>query len=138
MLDLKLLWPTSYRPPVVVHPFGEKREYALGYHEGVDLRSPTGYEVYAAMDGVVQIAATGRMYGNQVWLGHDLEKDMVQTVYAHLYKIAPGINRGKHVKRGELLGWSGNTGNSVGAHLHFGLRVNGKWLDPQPYLVVPE
>ncbi len=137
-MNLNLLWPTAYRPPVVTHPFGEKRDYALGYHEGADLRSPTGVEVYAAQDGVVDIAATGKMYGVQVWLKHELEVDRYQTVYAHLQKIAPGIQRGKCVKRGELLGWSDNTGNSVGAHLHFGLRLNGKWIDPVPHLVVPE
>lgn len=138
MTEFKLLFPTAYRPAKIVHPFGEKRSYALGYHEGLDLRSPTGYEVYAAMDGVVDVAATGKMYGNQVWLSHPLESDHVQTVYAHLDKIAPGIVYNKPVKRGDLLGWSGNTGNSEGAHLHFGLRVNGKWIDPAPYLVMPD
>lgn len=138
MDSLKLYWPSAYRPPFIAHPFGEKRDYALGYHEGADIRAPNGTEIYAALDGVVQIAATGKMYGNQIWLGHDLEEMRVQTVYAHLQKFAPGIERGKHVKRGELIAWADNTGNSVGAHLHFGLRVDGKWIDPQPHLVIPE
>jgi murein DD-endopeptidase MepM/ murein hydrolase activator NlpD len=137
MSDYNLLWPSAYRPVAITHPFGEKRDYALGYHEGMDLRAPTGTEVYAAMDGVVDIVATGKMYGNQVWLRHDLESDMVQTVYAHLQKFAPSLKRGQRVKRGELLGYADSTGNSQGAHLHFGLRVDGKWIDPQPHLVVP-
>lgn len=135
-LDLKLFYPSAYRPVFTTHPFGEKRTYRLGYHEGVDLRAPTGTKIFAAMDGIVQIASMGKMYGNQVWMSHDLEDSKIQTVYAHLDKFASGIKRGKRVKRGELIGYAGSTGNSDAAHLHFGLRINGKWIDPEPYLVV--
>lgn len=140
MLQIELGWPTNYRPPVVVHPYGERRPppYPGGVHEGADIRAPLGYEILAATDGRVDIAAFGKTYGNQVWLSHDLEVDRIQTVYAHMDKIDPGISRGVYVKKGQRLGWAGSTGNSTAAHLHFGLRYNGKWIDPQPYLVTPK
>lgn len=139
MDNLNFIWPSSYRPAVLVHPFGEHRPppYPGGLHEGADIRAPMGAEIYAAQCGRVDIAAFGKSYGNQVWLSHDLEEDKIQTVYAHLDKIAPGIKRGEYVKRGQLLGYAGSTGNSTAAHLHFGLRINGKWVDPQPHLVFP-
>ncbi len=138
MNNLQLFYPTAHRPPVTTHPFGEKRSYALGFHEGIDLRSFVGEEVYAPIDGVVTIASFGKMYGNQVWLQCQLEADKIQTVCAHLNQIDPNIKVGKLVKRGERIGWSGNTGNSQGAHLHLSLLINGKWTDPASYLVYPE
>lgn len=142
MADLELFWPSMYRPAAITQRYGERPEYykrfGLKGHEGVDFRAPTGTPIIASLDGVVQIATFGKTYGNQVWLGHDLEGSTVQTLYAHLDKIKPGLKRGQQVKRGEVIGWAGNTGNSEKAHLHFGLRVGGRWVDAQPYLVVPE
>lgn len=138
MTDLKIFYPTAHMPPVITHPFGEKRSYKLGFHEGIDFRSFVGEEVYAPIDGVVTIASFGKMYGNQVWISAQLEHDKIQTACAHLHKIDPAVKVGKLVKHGERIGWSGNTGNSQGAHLHLSLLINGKWTNPEPYLVYPQ
>lgn len=135
---MELLWPSTYQPPHITQHFGERPEYygrfGLKGHEGTDFRAPTGTPIIAAADGLVQIAATGKQYGVQVWIQH---KDGSQTLYAHLSRINYGIQRGAEVKAGQVIGLAGNTGNSSAAHLHFGLRVNGKWIDPEPYLVNP-
>ena len=54
-------------------------------------------------------------------------------VYYHL-KALPTQKKGAVVKTGEIIGYMGSTGNSTGAHLHFGIKRNGKWIDPEPYL----
>lgn len=54
-------------------------------------------------------------------------------VYYHL-KAMSSVKKGQEVKQGERIGYMGSTGNSTGAHLHFGIKANGKWIDPEPYL----
>ena len=54
-------------------------------------------------------------------------------VYYHLREMS-SLKAGQTVKTGEKIGYMGSTGNSTGAHLHFGIKVNGKWIDPEPYL----
>lgn len=142
MSEIILTYPVDFKPPFVTQHFGERPEYyrqfGLKGHEGMDFRAPTGTPILAAAEGTVDIAAVGKQYGVQIWLRHALESDVYQTLYAHLQKFAPGIQRGKQVARGELIGYADNTGNSSAAHLHFGLRVNGKWIDPEPYIVYPK
>ena len=96
-------------------------------HEGVDFAVPHGTPVYAAADGVVKEAKPNGGYGNYVRLDHD---DGVATAYGHLSRFAPGLKPGKPVARGELLGFSGNTGRSTGPHLHFEVLSDGKPVDP--------
>ena len=111
-------------------------------HNAIDLRAAVGTPVYAAEDGTVdQVQAwdgyttTGmQSYGNMVRLRHaDYNGLALQTRYAHLSRLC--VRRGEHVEEGQLIGYSGATGNVQGAHLHFevicgGVRYNPlNWLD---------
>ncbi|WP_428675506.1 M23 family metallopeptidase [Reyranella sp.] len=96
-------------------------------HEGVDLAVPRGTPVYAASEGVVVGARPNGGYGNWVRVDH---ADGVATAYGHLSRFAPRIKPGVRVARGELLGFSGNTGRSTGPHLHFEVIADGQPVDP--------
>ena len=111
-------------------------------HSAIDLRAAVGTPVYAAEDGTVdqrQVwdghTKTGmQSYGNMLRIRHaDYNGHTLQTRYAHLSKIC--VRMGEHVEEGQLIGYSGATGNVQGAHLHFevlcgGVRYNPlNWLD---------
>lgn len=134
-------------PPVTGFPisqwYGEHKErYAkMGLpmgHEGIDWATPNGTPVLAAADGqIVSIhrVPAGHPYGIYLRLAHTYNGEAWITVYAHLSKLADGLTIGHEVKRGQIVGWSGNTGNSTGPHLHFSVRRSGKIVDPEPYLL---
>ena len=90
-------------------------------HNAVDIGAPVGTSVFAALDGVVTLVRGGNGwnggYGNYIVIKH---KSGVQTVYGHLNSII--IDQGQTVTRGQLIGKSGNTGDSSGPHLHFEVR----------------
>jgi Peptidase family M23 len=98
-------------------------------HHGIDIGNPTdGAAVYAVADGVVQSTGEGcisgnrgcnREKGNFVILNHASKNLEVTTMYIHLLKVEKGIQKGLEVKRGQVIGYMGNTGNSTGTHLHF-------------------
>lgn len=94
-------------------------------HKGLDFTAPRGTPVYATGDGKIEAAHFSGSYGNVVYIdhGHGFE-----TRYAHLSKFA--IKRGDLVKRGQIIGYVGNTGNSSSAHLHYEVLVKGKNVNP--------
>ncbi len=96
-------------------------------HLGIDITAPEGSNVYAAGSGVVTMAQGGYNYGygNVVQIDHG---NGYVTVYAHLSQINVGACQS--VGQGTLVGLSGNTGNSFGAHLHFEIRINGANINP--------
>jgi murein DD-endopeptidase MepM/ murein hydrolase activator NlpD len=96
-------------------------------HLGIDITAPEGSNVYAAGDGIVTMAQGGWNYGygNVVQIDHG---NGYVTVYAHLSQI--NVSVCQPVGRGALIGLSGNTGNSFGAHLHFEIRVGGSNINP--------
>jgi LysM repeat protein len=95
-------------------------------HRGVDLRAPQGASVYAADGGVVVYAGWNDYgYGNLVVIDHG---NGWQSVYAHLSQW--NVSCGESVAQGQVVGLSGNTGRSSGAHLHFELRFNGAFVNP--------
>lgn len=109
--------------------------YGLAGHDGVDFALPTGTPLYAVDDGTVLVAGDGD-YGITVILEHSWGR----SYYGHLRNVA--TQTGIAVKKGSLIGYSGNTGESTGPHLHFGLKplnpdtqngYAGK-IDPLPYL----
>ncbi len=104
-------------------------------HEGVDLAVPRGTPVYAASEGVVTGARSNGGYGNWVRIDH---ADGVATAYGHLSRFAPRIKPGVRVARGELLGFSGNTGRSTGPHLHFEVIADGQPVDPLAHAAVAQ
>ncbi|HMO31589.1 MAG TPA: peptidoglycan DD-metalloendopeptidase family protein [Lacibacter sp.] len=96
------------------------------FHAGLDFAAPQGTPVYATADGVVKLSGnTGDGYGNHVIINHGFS---YQTLYGHLFRIKARV--GQRVKRGEVIGWVGNTGKSTGPHLHYEVHKNGRPLDP--------
>lgn len=105
-------------------------------HTGVDLSAPKGTPVYATADGVVSREKGGSGYGIVVILNHGYS---YQTLYAHLSKKV--VKPGQKVKRGELIGYVGNTGLSFGTHLHYEVIKNGVKVNPVHYFfddITPE
>ncbi len=94
-------------------------------HQGVDYRAPRGTPVYAVANGTVTAARWNGGYGKEVRIKHS--SGMI-TLYAHLnsYSVRPG----QTVKRGQIIGRVGSTGRSTGAHLHFGLKNGGRFINP--------
>ena len=102
-----------------------------GGHTGLDLTAPYGSPVRAALDGTVIYTGSYFAYGNMVDLRHS---DGTVTRYAHLASFAVGIRQGAEVRTGDFLGAIGTTGRAHGAHLHFEVRVDGRVVDPKPFL----
>jgi murein DD-endopeptidase MepM/ murein hydrolase activator NlpD len=98
-------------------------------HAGVDLAGPTGEPIYATADGVVHRAGWGGAYGNMIDLGHGKG---IATRYGHLSRVLVGA--GDKVKKGEVIGRMGSTGRSTGSHLHYEVRVDGRAVNPMPFL----
>jgi murein DD-endopeptidase MepM/ murein hydrolase activator NlpD len=98
-------------------------------HKGVDILVGTGTPVYATGDGIVMRAGRSSGFGINVVLQHP--KAGYETVYAHFSRLAEGITEGRRVKRGDLIGYSGNTGLSKSPHLHYEVHeLGGRALNP--------
>jgi murein DD-endopeptidase MepM/ murein hydrolase activator NlpD len=112
--------------------FGDKRTYiymksAIGAstHMGVDLASTQNAPVEAANNGIVLYAGYLGIYGNMVILDHGLG---ISTHYAHMNSIK--VKPGQVVKKGEIIGNTGMTGFAGGDHLHYGMMVGNKFVNP--------
>lgn len=114
--------------PPPAEPAPPRKPTLLFMHEGVDLLANPGTPVRAAADGMIFGAGPNRGYGNWIRLDH---ADRLSTVYAHLHRIAPGIEPGAMVARGDVIGFVGSSGRSTGAHLHFEVWNDGRPVDPQ-------
>ena len=107
------------------HPvLGGKRR-----HNGVDLAAPTGTPVYATADGTVSRADRFSSYGLYIAIEHGSD---IQTRFAHLSRL--NVRAGQEVKKGELIGFVGSTGRSTGPHLHYEVRIDGRPVNPVPYM----
>lgn len=103
-------------------------------HPGVDFLLQRGTPVVATANGTVKSAEWNRSYGNVVELRHP--KSGYATRYAHLSKIPDDVYQGAEIQRGDTIGYSGNTGQSTGPHLHYEVRNGeGKTLDPIQFFV---
>lgn len=110
-------------------------------HEGLDFRAAVGTPIYAVADGTVAIVATDtndagqvKGYGNYIRIRHGSNGRLWDSFYAHMREKST-LKNGATVKKGQLLGYSGNTGNSNGAHLHFEVRLvrpDGTWETDAP------
>jgi len=96
-------------------------------HLGVDFAARRGTPVMAAGSGTIVWSQRMGSYGNLVKIRHS---DGYETRYAHLKAFRRGIHRGKHVKKGQVIGYVGTTGRSTGPHLHFELRKHGRAINP--------
>ena len=125
-------WMTPVPYYTLTSPFGMRNHPILGYprmHNGVDLACAAGTPIYASKDGVVSIATYSDSAGNFVQLDHD---GGYRSVYMHMtcYVVSPG----QYVARGTVIGYVGNTGLSKGNHLHFGISLNGTYVNPMEYI----
>jgi murein DD-endopeptidase MepM/ murein hydrolase activator NlpD len=110
------------------------REISRGFsqgHVGIDLMAPHGSPIHAAAAGTVLYAGWYYAYGNIVDIRHT---DGVVTRYAHMSAFAPDLRSGTPVLAGDEIGKVGATGRAHGAHVHFEVRVDGRAIDPKPYL----
>ncbi|MDL2311696.1 M23 family metallopeptidase [Bacteroidales bacterium OttesenSCG-928-B11] len=105
-------------------------------HTGIDIAAPKGTPVYATADGTVARENGGSGYGITVIINHGYS---YQTVYAHLSKKV--VRSGQKVKRGQIIGYVGSTGLSMGTHLHYEVLKGGKYVNPVHYFysdITPE
>ena len=95
------------------------------FHAGMDFTADIGTKIYATGDGIVATAEYGSGYGNNVVVNHGYG---YETLYGHMAKIL--VRAGQKVKRGELIGYVGNTGLSSGPHVHYEVHKNGDPVNP--------
>lgn len=122
-------WPINGR---VTSPFGYRTHPVFGsrkLHSGLDVSAPRGTPIAATSGGTVIYTGYRGGYGNTVIVDHG---GGFTSLYAHMSEI--GISNGAAVDRGDILGRVGATGTATGNHLHFEIRLNGKAVNPAPYL----
>ncbi|RUA27670.1 MAG: M23 family peptidase [Bacteroidetes bacterium] len=108
-----------------IHPIYK----TLRMHTGIDFSAPIGTPIYASGDGVVEhLKSKMTGYGKVMIIDHGYG---YESLYAHMNKIL--VKPGDKVKRGQLIGYVGNTGRSTGPHLHYEVRKNGKPVNPVHY-----
>ncbi|MCL2183188.1 MAG: M23 family metallopeptidase [Chitinispirillia bacterium] len=125
------IWPANGR---ITSTFGYRFHPILGLrlmHEGIDIANQIWTPIYATADGIVKEASSHTQFGNCVKLSHDNETYL--TLYAHMQKLA--VTQGQAVKRGDVIGYLGNTGRSTGPHLHYEVRKDGNLVNPMDYIV---
>lgn len=104
-------------------------------HEGIDFTPGEGAPIQAIADGTVRIATEqGGGYGVTVYIDHVIDGQVITSHYSHMQYGSLKVKAGDTVKVGDIVGDTGNTGHSFGAHLHFEIIVNGKTIDPLPWL----
>ncbi len=124
------IWPVR---GYLVSSFGKRKDPFTGepdFHPGVDIVSRVGSPVVATADGIVLYTSRRGAYGNTVVIDH---KYGMMTLYGHLkgYNARPG----KKVKRGDVIGYLGNTGRSRGPHLHYEVWVADRTVHPLDYIL---
>lgn len=101
----------------------------IKFHNGMDFTASTGTEIYATGDGTIEsVTTSSRGLGNHVVVNHGFG---YKTTYAHMSKF--NVRRGAKVKRGDVIGYVGNTGLSVAPHLHYEVTFNGEYVNPVNY-----
>ncbi|EAR57157.1 hypothetical ToxR-activated protein TagE [Photobacterium sp. SKA34] len=109
-----------------VHPITKQRKR----HDGLDFAAKRGTPIYAPADAVIEkVNKSQRGYGNQLILNHAM--GFVST-YSHMSKF--NVKAGQFVNKGQLIGWTGNSGLSTGPHLHYEIHFLGKPLNPRPFV----
>ena len=131
---IDFIWPAGSYYDITSY-FGYRSAESTGYvgstyHQGIDIGNVFySTPVVAAASGVVTIAEYSSSAGNYVCVSHG---NGVSTVYMHMSYLT--VSPGETVYQGEQLGVTGSTGNSSGPHLHFGVMIDGDYVDPLDYL----
>jgi len=111
---------------------------STGMHNGIDLVAAKGSDYIVAFESGIVTYARGDVTGsspsegNSVYIDHG---NGFKTYYFHMKPNTVKVKAGELVRRGQKIGYMGTTGSSTGVHLHFGIKVNGAWVDPEPYLL---
>lgn len=116
--------------------FGERRHPTVSnttqFHSGIDLKAEYGTPLFAPANGrVKRVLLNDVKSGNAIIISH---VGGYETIYAHLSEIS--VAAGDHVKKLQYIGKTGNSGNSTGPHLHYGIKKDGKSINPYPYLIL--
>ena len=121
------------RPAAFTSSFGVRADPFQGraaMHAGIDLAGPIGTPIYATADGTIGAAGwNAGGYGNLVKIDHGRG---IETRYGHLSWV--GVTPGQHVKRGDMIARMGSTGRSTGSHLHYEVRIDGRAVNPIPFM----
>lgn len=130
---LGLLWPLpGYTRANITSDFDPDRENPVTgiveAHKGTDIAAPTGTEVVAAGDGTVIASAYNDSCGYHIIIDHH---NGIKTYYYHSSQLI--ANTGDEVKAGDVIMLVGSTGESTGSHLHFGVNIDGEWVDAMTY-----
>ena len=110
--------------------FGERNHPLLHYmktHTGVDWAAPFGTPIFAAGNGAIDEIGVKGGYGKYVRVRH---ANGYQTAYGHMTAFARGLNVGSRVRQGQIIGFVGSTGLSTGAHVHFEILINDRFVNP--------
>jgi murein DD-endopeptidase MepM/ murein hydrolase activator NlpD len=122
---LRARWPV-HGP--ITSDFGPRRGFAR-FHSGIDIGAEPATPCRIAAAGTVVFAGWRNGYGKTIIVDHG---DRIHTLYGHLSKL--GVSRGQRIEQGAVLGLTGTTGRASGPHLHYEIFVNGRPVDPGPYL----
>jgi murein DD-endopeptidase MepM/ murein hydrolase activator NlpD len=117
-------------PGIMSSAFGFRRHPIMGIskmHTGVDWAAPYGTPIFASGNGTIEIAGWESGYGKYIKVKHS---NGYETAYGHMSAFARGIEPGKRVRQGQVIGFVGSTGGSTGAHVHYEIIVNGRFVDP--------
>src|SRR3954447_18779037 len=110
--------------------FGGRRHPILGYvkmHTGVDWATSYGTPIFASGNGVLEKVGPEGGYGKYIRIKHS---NGYETAYGHMSAFAKGMEIGKKVRQGQVIGFVGSTGASTGPHVHYEILVNGRFVDP--------
>lgn len=114
--------------------FGFDRDGGKRKHRGIDIFAPRGAQVVASASGIITYIGEQRLGGRCLWV---TSGDGTSFYYAHLDRWAPGLKQGMRIRKGDLLGYVGTTGNAINTppHLHFQIVSNDEALNPYPHLL---
>ena len=131
LLEAPTLWPVMGR---ITSSFGERLDPINGeegsFHPGIDIAASFGTPVRAPADGVVLKAGFADGYGREIVIDHG---NGISTVYGHLSGFA--VTPGERVRRGQVIGYLGDSGRSTGPHLHYEVRIHDAPVNPHKYLL---
>jgi murein DD-endopeptidase MepM/ murein hydrolase activator NlpD len=127
----KVLKLCKFKKPlngVITSEFGEREATIQGMttdHKGIDIAAQSGTNIKAAITGTVSVAEQNSEYGKFI----KIVNGNVMTVYAHCKELK--VKKGDKVKLGQTIATVGSTGNSTGPHLHFEIRLENRYINPQ-------
>lgn len=129
--NIKFIWPCPSSSRITSN-FGDREsptEGASSNHKGIDIGAATGNSILAAASGTVTISTYSYSAGNYIMIHHG---GGVYTVYMHCSELL--VSAGQEVTQGQVIAKVGSTGYSTGPHLHFGIRVDGSYVNPAKYV----